>query len=159
MSHSKLHFYDASNSHNVPSGVHAAVYMDGEFAWTESEIKRMGPIFRITVLGGVEAAHKARSIDIEKGNPAYDPERFMPFLIERSRHYGDATPYCDRSDRPMVEQHCERAGILHLMRFWIATLDGTQDVEGAWAVQYSGGFHSPFDISVLHGRNDFHKAA
>lgn len=157
MSSQKIHFYDATNPRNVPSGVHAGVYIDGDFAWDRDEIRRMGKVFQITVLGGAQAAHQARAIDIERGNAAYDPERFMPFLIERTKHYGDATPYCNRSDRPMVMQHCERAGILDRMHFWIATLDGTQDVPGAWAVQYQGGLSSPVDLSVLHGVDNFHR--
>ncbi len=81
----------------------------------------------------------------------------MPFLVERHKHYGDAAPYCNRSSLPSVKQHCERAGILAGMHFWVATLDGTQDVPGAWAVQYQGGMHSPFDLSVLHAPDTFHR--
>lgn len=150
-----LHFYDSANSHNVPSGVHAAVYVNGHFAWSESEIKRMAKVFRIVVFGGAAEAHKARCIDIETGDAT--PAGAMPFLIERTKHYGDATAYCNRSTRPEVQRQCERAGILSKVRFWIATLDGTQNVPGAWAVQYAGGIHAAVDISVLHGVDDFVK--
>jgi hypothetical protein len=149
----QLHFYDASNSRNVPSGVHAAVYINGNFAWPESEIKRMAKVFRISVFGHGDAWRHARCVDIESGDAT--PESALPFLIERTKHFGDATAYCNRSTRPQVQQLCERAGILHAVRFWIATLDGTQNVPGAWAVQYAGGLHAAVDVSVLHGVDDF----
>jgi len=148
------HFYDAANSHNVPSEVYAAVPIDGQFAWSESEQKRMDKIIRYTVLGGAAAAHSARAIDIEVGDRANDPNFYMPFLIERNKHYGDATPYVNRSNLLVVSQHCHKAGILQDMRFWISTLDGTI-MRGAWATQLQGGFHSPFDLSILQGVDDF----
>lgn len=158
MSTGKLHFYDASNPHNVPSGVHAAVPFDGIFApeW-RNEVHRMGAIFYYTVLGGEEVAKHASGIDIETGDRANNPDFYMPFLIARTKHYGDAKPYCNRSTLPSVQAACERAKILDKMHFWVATLDGTQDVPGAWAVQFQGGMRAPVDISVLHGRNYFHK--
>lgn len=157
MSSSQIHFYDASNSHNVPSGVHAAIPVDGRFQWTQHEIARMSKVIFYTVLGGTAVAHRARGIDIEAGDRANDPEFYMPFLIERVKHYGDATPYCNRSTLPSVQQHCERAHILDKMHFWVATLDGSQNVPGAWAVQFQGGMRAPFDLSVLHGADTFHR--
>jgi len=152
-----LHFYDSAEGRNVPSGVHAAIPIDGAFAWDKADRDRMGKVFYYTVLGGAAVAHQARGIDIEVGDRANDPDFYMPFLIERDKHYGDATPYCNRSTLPSVKAHCERAGILHRMHFWVATLDGTQNVPGAWAVQYQGGLHAAFDLSVLHGVDNFHK--
>ena len=157
MSHTKLHFYDAANAGNVPSGVVAFVPVDGDFAWRESDVHRMSRVARYTVLGGAEAARHARGIDIEVGDRANNPDEYMPFLIARHKSHGDATPYCNRSTLPSVQQHCERAGILSGMHFWVATLDGTQDVPGAWAVQYEGGFTARFDLSVLHGVDNFHR--
>lgn len=150
-----LHFYDSAEPRNVPSGVHAAVYINGRFAWPESQVKRMARVFRITIEGGAQWAKHARCIDIERGDAT--PESAMSFLEERTKHYGDATAYCDRSTRPEVESLCRRAGILDKVRFWIATLDGTQDVQGAWAVQYAGGIHAAVDLSVLHGVDDFRR--
>lgn len=152
-----VHFYDAANSHNVPSGVYAAIPADGAFAWRETEIRRMEKVFMYTVLGGVGAARYARGIDIEQGDRANNPDEYMPFLIERTRTHGDATPYCNRSTHSSVAAACERAGILSKVHFWIATLDGTMDFPGAWAVQYHGGMTAPFDLSVLHGRDTFHR--
>lgn len=148
-----LHFYDATEPRNVPSGVHAAVYVNGAFAWPEAEVHRMAKVIHVSVHGSGDAWKQARCVDIENGDAT--PDSAMPFLIERTKHYGDATAYCNRSTRPLVAERCERAGILHAVRFWIATLDGTQDVQGAWAVQYQGGMFSPVDVSVLHGVDDF----
>lgn len=151
-----LHFYDSAEPRNVPSGVHAAVYIDGHFAWPESEIKRMSRVFRITVKGGPEMAKYARCVDIENGD-ASPGGGGIEFLVARTRSNGDATAYCNRSTLPIVRYLCEQHGILGRVRFWIATLDGTQNVPGSWAVQYSGGIHSSVDISVLHGVDDFVK--
>ena len=158
MSHTKIHFYDAANPRNVPSGVYAAVPIDGMFAHDWGlHIHRMEKVFRYTVLGGVAVAHQARGIDIERGDRANSPNFYIPFLEERTKHYGDATAYCNRDTRPSVMAACERAGILDRVLFWVATLDGTSEVPGAWAVQYKGGPTSPFDLSVLHGVDNFHR--
>lgn len=148
-----LHFYDSTEPRNVPSGVHAAVYINGAFAWPESEIKRMAKVIRVSTHGAGDAWKSARVVDIENFDAT--PDSAMPFLIHRTKNYGDATAYCNRSTRPAVAERCERAGILSRVRFWIATLDGTQDVPGAWAVQYAGGISAAVDVSVLHGVDDF----
>jgi hypothetical protein len=148
-----LHFYDATEPRNVPSGVHAAVYVNGLYAWPQHDIDRMGAVFRITVKSGAEWAAKARCIDIEAGDAT--PASAMSFLIERHKRFGDATAYCNRSTWPAVKTLVQRAGIS--VFYWIATLDGTQTVPGAWAVQYYGGMTSPYDLSVLHGVDNFHK--
>lgn len=155
---SPVHFYDATNPRNVPSGAHAAIPIDGRFApeWEGAQTQRMGKVFFYTVLGGTAVAHHARGIDIEAGDRANDPGFYMPFLIERTKHYGDATPYCNRSTLPSVQSHCRRAGILDKVLFWVATLDGTI-VKGAWATQIHGGIDSPFDLSVLQGVDNFHR--
>jgi hypothetical protein len=148
-----IHFYDSASPESIPSGVYAAVYINGRFAWPESEIKRMSKVFRITVEPGAQWAKEARCIDIENGDAT--PEDAMSFLIERHKLYGDATAYCDRSTLPTVEALVKQAKIE--VFYWIATLDGTQNIPGAWAVQYQGGIHAAFDLSVLHGVNNFHK--
>lgn len=156
MSNNQIHFYDSTNSRNIPSGARAAIPVDGRFTWAESEIKRMSKVFFYTVLGGAEAAHRARGIDIETGDRANDPDFYMPFLIERAKHYGDATPYCNRSSLPSVQQHCRSEGILDKMHFWVATLDGTL-VHGAWASQIHGGINALVDLSILQGVDNFHR--
>jgi len=152
-----IHFFDAANSHNVPSGVYAAVPVDGRFAWSPAEVRRMHKVIRYTVLGGADAAHRARGIDIEFGDRANDPDFYVPFLRERLLHYGDATPYVNRSNRPTVESHCREAGVdTHKFLWWESTLDGTimQDV---WATQFQGGIRAGFDLSLLQGVDNFHR--
>jgi hypothetical protein len=151
-----VHFYDSANPANIPSGVHAAVCINGEFAWSARDINRMAKIFRYIAHdpGGnlAEWAPHARGVDIEPGC-IWPPERAMDFLIARHKSNGDATAYCDRSTLPTVRQLVREAKIE--VYEWVSTLDGTQNVTGSWAVQYYGGVDTPFDISVLHGRNDF----
>lgn len=153
MGHS-LHFYDSANPESIPSGVYGAVYINGDFAWDEEDIHRMSRIFKITVDPGAQWAREARCIDIETGDAT--PWDAIPFLIERHRLYGDATAYCNRSTWPIVKQLVRAHGGFPVL-YWIATLDGTQNVPGAWAVQYGGGIHSAFDLSVLRGVNNFVK--
>jgi hypothetical protein len=148
-----IHFYDSANPENVPSGVYAAVNIDGDFAWDQEDIDRMGRVFRYVVHPTTAKAHLARGVDIENGDAT--PEEAMPFLIERHRLYGDATAYCNRSTLPTVRSLVREAGIVVFE--WVATLDGTMVVPGAWAVQYQGGEHAPFDVSILHGVNNFHR--
>lgn len=149
-----IHFYDSASPHNIPSGVHAAVCINGTYAWRESDIRRMAAIFRYIAVGGEAtwAAH-ARGVDIEPGC-VWPPENAMPFLIARHKHYGDATAYCDRSVLPQVQEMVRNAKIE--VFYWVATLDGTQNYPGAWAVQYTD-VHNLYDVSILHGINDLYK--
>lgn len=148
-----IHFYDAANPTAVPSGVYAAVYVNG-FAWPEAHIKRMHRVFSVSVLRDAHWARQARCIDIENG--AAHPEDAVPFVRERRRlGFNDATVYVNRSNHDDVAERLQHAD-LRGVRFWVATLDGTQAVPGAWAVQYQGGMHAAFDLSVLHGTDNFH---
>jgi hypothetical protein len=151
----RIHFYDSASPHNIPSGVHAAVCINGKYTWRESDIQRMAQVFRyIAVEDGrpiEEWAQHARGVDIEPGC-VWPPERAVPFLVARHQHFGDATAYCDRSTLPRVRQLMSGIPVF----YWVATLDGTQDVPGAWAVQYAD-VHNLYDVSVLHGINNLHK--
>jgi hypothetical protein len=147
-----VHFYDATEPANVPSGVHAAVYINGRYAWPEEEIRRMSRIFRISVNPDPKWAEFARCIDVEQGD-AWPVSAAIPFLAARWRRNGDATAYCNRSTLPTLQALVERAGIRVL--YWVATLDGTMSVPGAWAVQYQGGMTAPYDLSILYGINNF----
>lgn len=163
MAHNEqLHFYDAANSHNVPSGVPAAVYINARFAWAKSEIRRMSKIFSISVEPEAFWAKDARCIDIENG--AAGIENAVPFVIERRKRHNDATNYVNRNNwEPVIERF--QHAMLALPFFWVATLDGTMEVETkvngvtvrAWAVQYFGGPDTAFDKSILHGVDNLHK--
>lgn len=156
MSSQHLHFYDAANSHNVPSGVHAGVYING-FRWERSEVERMNRIFSISVEREAGWARQARCIDIEA--KAGVPQDAVPFIRER-KHLGfdDGTCYTNRSNRREVGARLKAAGLTALE--WCATLDGTQEVEPVpglhlWAIQIET-IHG-FDVSVLLGVDNFHK--
>lgn len=152
MSAQAIHFYDAATPGNVPSGVHAAVYVNGEFAWPPGQKLRMGRIFSVSVLPDPEFARQARCIDVETG--AATPEDVVPFARRRwELGFNDATAYVNRSNWPAVRALVDAAGVQ--CRYWVATLDGTMQVPGAWAVQYQGGENAPYDLSVLYGTNDF----
>jgi hypothetical protein len=148
-----IHFYDAASPENVPSGVYAAVYINGDYAWPHDEIARMRKVFRISIEREPSWARIARCIDIENG--AGGVEDAAPFIRARL-HYGfnDGTVYVNRSNRDEVDRRLRAAGFTALE--WVSTLDGTQDIPGAWAVQYQGGMHAAYDLSVLHGVNNFH---
>jgi hypothetical protein len=151
-----VHFYDSASPQNIPSGVHAAVCINGDYAWQEHDIQRMSKIFRyIAVERGrnsiEEWAPHARGVDIEP-NCVWPPERAMPFLIARAQLNGDATAYCDRSTLPHVERLVMQAHIS--VHYWVATLDGTMSVHGAWAVQYRD-VNNLYDLSVLLGDDNF----
>lgn len=147
-----IHFYDAANSHNVPSHVYAAVYINTRFAWSLHERDRMFKIISVSLEREAHWASLARCIDIENG--AAGVADAVPFLQER-RHLGfnDGTVYVNRSNREEVRQRCEHAG-LHPYE-WVSTLDGTMILD-AWATQVHGGLDAPFDLSVLRGVDNFH---
>lgn len=151
----ELHFYDAANPLNVPSGVYAGVYVNG-FAWPQDQIDRMARIFRISVHRESFWAKYARCIDVENG--AALPQDVPRFIWERRAHgHNDATAYVNRSNWQQVIDIVEAAKQPHPF-YWVATLDGTMSVPAlagnqAWAVQYET-THG-HDVSVLHGINNF----
>lgn len=148
-----IHFYDAAGSEHVPSDQYAAVYVNG-FAWPASEVTRMKKVIRISVEREATWARHARVLDIENG--AALPTDAVPFLQERkSLGFHDGTLYVNRSNWGDVKERCTAAGFTPF--WWVATLDGTQDIPGAWAVQFSGGPTASVDISVLHGVDNFRK--
>lgn len=160
-----IHFYDSAAPQNVPCGVYAAVYVNG-YAWPESQVKRMGKVIRISVHRDAFWAKYARVIDLEAG--AAEPQDAVPFFETRLAHgFEDGTAYVNRSNWQEIYDRCHdgrlttRHGKPWMPRFWVATLDGTQKPEGPggipWAVQYYGGMHTAYDLSVLHGINDFHR--
>lgn len=150
----ELHFYDSANPANVPSGVAAAVYVNGAYRWPAAQVNRMSRVFRISVEAEASWARISRCIDIENG--AGTPPEAVAF-VEARRHYGydDATVYVNRGNWGAVRTEFNTHKIAEPL-YWVATLDGTTIVPGAWAVQYQGGFHAPYDVSVLHGVDNLH---
>jgi hypothetical protein len=159
MSHSQLHFYDSANANNVPTGVHAAAYVNG-FKWAQAEIDRMKAIFRVSVKPESVWAEFARAIDVE--TDAANPDDVVPFVVRRRERHNDATVYVNRSNWPIVVEKVHEAGIAQPF-YWVATLDGTKIIPESerprglvpWAVQYFGGADTAFDLSVLFGVNNF----
>lgn len=159
----QLHFYDAANPHNVPSGVHAACYING-YSWPQSQMDRMSYVIHISVLREASWAKYARVLDIENG--AGLPSDLPPFIHERrSLGFHDSTAYVNRSNWQAAWEVVKESKEPEPL-WWVSTLDGTQNVEltvggvvvaKAWAVQYYGGANAPYDLSVLHGVNNFHR--
>lgn len=154
-----IHFYDAASPENVPSGVHAAVYING-FRWTEDQVKRMGRVIRVSVEREAHWAREARVIDVENG--AAQPGDVPAFIYHRrSLGFHDATAYVNRSNWQEVHERVAHAHLSCI--WWVATLDGEQNVEPppgarhAWAVQYQGGMNAAYDLSILHGQDTFHR--
>jgi hypothetical protein len=151
----QIRFYDSANSVDVPTGAYAAVYINGYYAWAEVEVARMAKVFRVSVRADPTWAASARCIDVEQG--AASPNQAVAFVEERRRlGFDDATVYCDRSTWTTLITQFARAKV-EAPLWWIATLDGTGYLPGAWAVQYQGGPHAPYDLSVLHGVDNFHR--
>lgn len=147
-----IHFYDSASPENIPSGVYAAVYVNG-YKWSTHDVDRMRAVIRVSVERESSWAKEARVIDVENG--AALPQDVVPFIRERRRHgHNDATAYVNRSNWDECKRLVRDAGLECF--WWVATLDGTQDIPGAWAVQYYGGMRTPYDLSVLHGENTFH---
>ena len=153
-----IHFYDAATPENVPSGVYAAVYVNG-FVWPQAQVRRMAKVIRISIRREAFWAEHARCLDIELG--AAEPGDAVPFVRRRRAflkahglHGDDATCYVNRSNIVEVRQLFEEAHEPPPL-VWVATLDGTTEVEGAWAVQYET--TGRFDLSILHGVDNFRR--
>lgn len=152
MSAQHVHFADAATPQNVPSGMHAAVYCNG-FTWPADQIRRMAKIRTITVDRESHWASIASIIDVENG--AALPPDVVPFLRERkARGYDDGTAYVNRGNWSTVKSLVDAAGVPCL--YWVATLDGTMVIPGAWAVQYGQAPGGAYDLSVLYGHDYFH---
>lgn len=159
----RLHFYDAATPANVPSGAHAAVYVNG-YAWKAGDARRMAAVFYVSVLPEASWARYARCLDIESG--AAKPSDLPAFIHHRrTLGFNDATAYVNRSNWQAAYDAVKAAGEREPL-WWVSTLDGTMDaelrVDGAtiaiaWAVQYSGGPAARYDLSILHGVNNFHR--
>lgn len=149
------HFYDSANPRNIPSGVHAAYYVNG-FAWPESEIKRMGAVFGISVLSESHWAEVARCIDVETG--AATPGDVPGFVHHRrALGHNDPVAYVNQSNWQAVKDALHSAGVAE-PHYWVATLNGHPILSHTecWAEQYAD-MNNAFDLSVLYGINNFRR--
>lgn len=149
-------FYDSAAPQNIPSGVYAAVYING-FAWPQDEVHRMRKIISISVLPEASWARDARVIDVENG--AAGPGDVVPFIQERRRlGHDDAIAYVNRSNWPLVVKAVGDAGLEAHVRYWVATLGGAPVLQPGqcWAEQFRDADNA-FDLSMLYGEDVFHR--
>ena len=159
-------FYDSARPGLIPAGAHACLYYDGAFVPNEAEVKRLGPVRWITVLGGAAVAAHTGACDYESGNAIHDdPALLREWAVARKAMNCRARLYCDRSDAAaaMAQVHD-----LENVRWWIATLDDkrwtaedlladlsrnhgvTIPAERLWANQFAGGVTAAYDTSQLY---------
>jgi hypothetical protein len=158
-------FYDSASPGKIPAGARACLYSDGEFVPTPAEVKRLGPVRWITVLGGASAAARAGCIDFETGNEAYVGAQLRQWALARKAMNCRARVYCNFSDSPKA--HAQVSDLPNVV-WWLATLDGHQmtaeqvvtrlaefgvhvGTDRIWGQQYQGGPTAPFDVSQLLG--------
>jgi hypothetical protein len=139
-------FYDSTDPAKIPSGAHAALYRDGDYAATTEQASRFAAVRWITVLGDWRTCGIA---DVENGDMTPGDARLW---VKGRQSIGKrARVYCNRDTLPDVRTACD--GLDYLV--WISTLDGdklTADwTPGLWAVQYEGGLTAARDTSVLYG--------
>ncbi len=150
----ELRAYDSTRPDLVPADAWGIMpYADGKFAWSKADVARFPRARRrhITVFGDAEIADIA---DVERGDVR--PQDAPDFIRERYRLFPRARPtiYCNRSTLPAVQDAC--GGLVYYI--WLATLDGSKltFITGGGrlvAVQFEGGPHADFDVSVVldHG--------
>jgi hypothetical protein len=139
---------DSTNPFDIPLDNLAAVagYGDGIFQWTPAGWARF-PASIVPLSIVVNAGDIGDILDVETG--AASPDQ-TAFWADRFNRVGRRAPtiYCNRNTIGAVQANM--AG--RRFDWWAATLDGTQDVAGAVAVQYAGenltGGH--YDESVIH---------
>jgi hypothetical protein len=159
-------FYDSARPGLIPAGARACLYYDGEFTPTPAEVKRLGPVRWITVLGGTAAAKSAGCADFEAGNAVFSvPGRLREWAQERLAMKCRARAYFSFSNAKAV--HNQLAGMNNVV-YWVATLDGVRltpaqvvtrlagfgvvvGEEKLWGHQFQGGPDAPYDVSELYG--------
>ena len=139
--------YDSTRPWLIPAAAAEAVlmYADGEFEWKPQDKARF-PHARYRSISVLNNPKIAAVLDVEKGDAT--PADAPGFIRARP---GDAAIYCNRATLPAVQAACH--GLDY--RVWLATLDGTRPtaITGGGtlaAVQYFGGLHTPYDLSVVY---------
>lgn len=105
----------------------AAAYIDGSYAWSESEQDEFPRLIRISTNGDARMAEFARCIDVERFDAT--PADVPGFIEVRNQHsHPNTLVYCDLSTVQPVLVAAPREDY----HFWIATLDnfyrGPQEV-------------------------------
>jgi hypothetical protein len=121
-----------------------AGYGDGNWVWPPAGWARFRGKPQLSIV--VNAGDQGDVLDVEKGDAS---PADLPGWCDRFQRPGRRAPtgYCNRDSWPA----CRAAVGARRVDWWISTLDGTQDVPGAVAVQYAGsamtGGH--YDLSVI----------
>jgi hypothetical protein len=138
--------YDSVEPTVIPGNAEVvAGYVDGFYSWVPEGWARFPNATKVRI-AVFASTNDGDVLDVENGDAT--PAQARSWLQMRAAA-GVARPtiYCNRSTRSAVEAAC--VGIPHDL--WIATLDGTQNVPGAVAVQYAGSAitgHN-YDVSVV----------
>lgn len=112
-----------------------AGYADGLYQWSASDWGRFPNSVQLSI--AVHPATSADILDVETGDATPDD---CPGWVDRFHRGGRRRPtiYCNRTTWPQVKWALGARQV----DYWISTLDGTQTVPGAVAVQYKdfGGY-------------------
>lgn len=132
---------DSVNAWGIPPGTPVvAGYADGLYAWSSVDWALHADAVRLSI--AVDPAHQADILDVER----YDAvPTDVPGWCDRFNRPGRRAPtiYCNRSSWPA----CKAAAAGRTVDWWVSTLDGTVDVPGAVAVQFTD--VGPYDESVI----------
>lgn len=152
--------YDSASPRNIPSGVQAIVYINGEFAWDSYDTDRMSRVYRMSELPETYWMRVARGVDCEAG--ALTPAQVVACCIARhdTYHHRDFTAYANLStmEGGLVEelQACGRPFRLHTAS-WTGDPNTRSVIRGvySWAEQYAGNVHGgAYDLSRIWGHDD-----
>src|SRR4029077_21203424 len=118
-----------------------AGYADGLYAWSAADWALFPTAVKISI--AVHPDHQGDVLDVETGDAV---PADIPGLCTRFNRPGRRAPtvYCSRSAWPA----CKAVAGDTRIDWWISTLDGTQDVPGAVAVQYET--TGAYDESIIH---------
>lgn len=155
-------FADAAYPDNIPKGMRACVYGDGDYTATRDQVARLGPVRYITVLGGFSECGAA---DYEPGNLVFGvPGKLRTYAMGRRSMNCRARVYCDLDN---LASAYRQTGDLDNVVYWIALwgrgpLTADQILAACqehapvtraqlWAHQYDNGLKTGYDSSVLFG--------
>lgn len=135
---------DSISPQDIPADTPVvAGYGDGRWVWSSDDWARF-PGVKLSIV--VFPQHSGDILDVEQGDAApADVPGWLDRFARMGRRRG--TVYCNRDTIAAV-----RAAVgPRPFDWWAATLDGTQDVPGAVAVQYAGSTltGAPYDESVI----------
>jgi hypothetical protein len=132
--------YDSIDPNAIPASAEmVAGYVDGRFVWDDAGWARFPNATKVRI-AVFPWTNDGDVLDVESGDAT--PQQAPGWLLMRqAAGVHRPTIYCNRSNRAAIEAAC--AGITYDL--WVSTLDGTQNVPGAVAVQYAG--------SALTGHN------